>query len=77
MKPDEIALLLAIATADCPRNGATVRDVVSDLRLHPKRARYLLEKWTRKGYYNYGVSLDMGWLTANGKRVAALVKELA
>ena len=28
----------------------------------PKQAWRTLEKWLRKGIYNYGVSLDLGWL---------------
>ena len=28
-----------------------------------KRARYILrDKWTKKGWYNYGVSWRVGWL---------------
>jgi hypothetical protein len=26
-----------------------------------KRCWYLLEKWDSKGFYNYGVTLDLGW----------------
>ncbi len=29
----------------------------------PKQAARTLEKWCRKGWYDYGVALDMGWLT--------------
>jgi hypothetical protein len=27
----------------------------------PKQAWRTLEKWGKKGWYNYGVSLDLGW----------------
>lgn len=26
-----------------------------------KRCWYLLEKWSNKGFYNYGVTMDLGW----------------
>ena len=26
-----------------------------------KRCLYLLKKWANKGFYDYGVSLDLGW----------------
>lgn len=44
--------------------GITIRDVINqcfDGVIHPKRCRYLLKKWNRLGFYNYGVSLDLGW----------------
>jgi hypothetical protein len=31
-----------------------------------KQLGYYLEKWERKGWYEYGVSLDMGWMTSKG-----------
>jgi hypothetical protein len=34
--------------------------------INHKRAYYLLEKWCGKGWYDYGVSLDLGWLTNKG-----------
>lgn len=34
-----------------------------------KRALYLLGKWCDKGWYQYGVSLDLGWLTQEGTEV--------
>lgn len=27
-----------------------------------KRCCYLLEKWTRLGFYDWGICLDLGWL---------------
>lgn len=42
-----------------------VRDIIgilSDLDImHHKRCWYLLEKWCRMGFYDYGVTLDLGW----------------
>jgi len=37
--------------------------------VHHKRAWYLLEKWSDKGWYDYGVSLDMGWITEEGNAI--------
>jgi hypothetical protein len=27
----------------------------------PKRKWYILEKWARRGIYDYGVSVELGW----------------
>lgn len=35
-----------------------------------KRAWYILEKWSNKDWYNYGTTLDLGWLTEKGIEVA-------
>ena len=45
--------------------------------IHHKRCWYLLEKWSRLGFYNYGVSLDLGWLEMDKlpDRYKALLKE--
>ncbi len=46
------------------------RDIVNEpgFPMHPKRAWYLLEKWTNQGWYEYGVTLDLGWLTEEGTK---------
>lgn len=31
-----------------------------------KQFMYYLEKWTRKGWWDYGVSLRSGWFTPEG-----------
>ena len=33
-----------------------------------KQAYATLKKWTNKGYYNYGVSLDLGWITSKERK---------
>lgn len=43
--------------------------------MHYKRAWYLLEKWTDKGWYDYGVTEDLGWLTEEGKKQARSLLE--
>lgn len=39
------------------------RDVVNLLAetIPHKRCWYYLEKWSRLGFYSYGVTLDLGW----------------
>jgi len=32
-----------------------------------KRGYYLLDKWTRKGFWEYGVTSRTGWFTQAGK----------
>ena len=51
------------------------RDIINkpDFYMHYKRAWYLLDKWSSKGWYDYGVTLDLGWLTDKGKEK---IKEL-
>ncbi len=69
MRPDERALLKAIAD----KGEETVRDIVARLSMPSNRARYLLEgKWERKGWYLYGVTHDLGWLTELGQEAAKL-----
>lgn len=34
----------------------------------PKQAWRTLEKWSDKGLYDYGVTLDLGWLTTDKLR---------
>ena len=52
---------------------STVRDIIcelaSELEFVPKQAWRTLEKWCDKGWYDYGVSIDLGWLTDKGKEV--------
>ena len=35
-------------------------DILYDIIPH-KRCWYYLEKWTSLGFYDYGVTLDLGW----------------
>lgn len=48
------------------------RDIINEsgFPIHHKRAWYLLEKWTGKGWYDYGVCLDLGWITEKGNEIA-------
>lgn len=69
MKDDEKRFLCDIYKAE---QDLMPRDIINkpDFYLHYKRAWYLLEKWSNKGWYEYGVTLDLGWLTLLGKEVA-------
>lgn len=63
MKDDEISYLMVL----CAHRGVySPRELYSFLKLPPKRALYILNKLVRKGFYDYGVSLDTGWLTDEG-----------
>lgn len=75
MKEDEIAFFKAVAK-HCRNTGSTPlfsrilwpRDIINSkgFSVNYKRAWYLLEKWSNKGLYDYGVSLDLGWITDKG-----------
>jgi len=66
MKSDEAALLLALQES---KEQCYVRQLVRDLQIPEKRAAYICDKWTAKGWYDYGVSVLAGWLTEEGKAV--------
>lgn len=57
--------------------GVMLRDVATQLRIHPKRAAYICDKWTSKGWYDYGVNVLCGWLTDKGKAAAMNIQEAA
>ena len=47
--------------------GKIPRDVIQEMLdkkmiKSKKQAHWTLTKWTNKGIYDYGVSLDLGWL---------------
>lgn len=69
MKDDEKRFLIDVymhcRTPDCfPRHMINRKDFY----MHPKRAHYLLSKWADKGWYEWGVTMDLGWLTDKGKK---------
>ena len=68
MKPDELALLktLAFHRPKQTWTGPNAEDVGISLGMHHKRVDYILNKWTNKGWWNYGVSARTGWLTEAG-----------
>jgi hypothetical protein len=77
MKPLETEFLLAVADRSRER---TVRDIAGDFiarGVAPKQLWYWLEKWADKDWYEYGVSLDLGWLTEAGWKQAQALKGAA
>lgn len=77
MKPDERLFLLAVSRLPTelapvlPVSGPrSPRDVMVVMDMDGKRAAYLLRKWTHKGLYEYGVNLELGWLTETGRELA-------
>lgn len=63
MKPDEESLMLKlIKRGKSPRPSAW--EVAESVGMPYKRARYILrDKWTGRGWYDYGISWRGGWLT--------------
>jgi len=81
VKADEKALLIGVASIELDEQGKRKElpwDVAPRLGIHPKRAQYLYQKWTDKGWFNYGVSARTGWLEPEGlaeaKRLAGVDK---
>lgn len=73
MKEDEKAFfktcLKYITINDVPKHDkreVTPRTIIQMLSefINYKRCWYLLEKWGNKGFYNYGVTMDLGWFEA-------------
>lgn len=78
MKPDEQAFLMTVASlrdGDNRKGWKWPRDIINypEFSMHHKRAWFLLEKWCRKGWYEYGVTLDLGWITEEGMEIARSV----
>lgn len=43
----------------------TIGNIFERLGFSYKQLMYYVEKWSDKGFYNYGVSLDLGWFEFN------------
>jgi len=54
MKADEQRLLEGIKAGNYPRDF---------IGAHPKRVHYILEKWSGKGWWDYGICAEGGWFT--------------
>lgn len=56
------------------KNGhkPTMRDLIAkcgpEHGFVEKQALATLEKWTNRGWYDYGTTIDLGWLTPEGIR---------
>lgn len=48
---------------------AEISTLVAEGSCTEQDAFRILEKWNRKGWYNYGSQLDLGWPTGNGSPV--------
>ena len=73
MKTDERYFLdLCKRELRCPyrgqNSGVFPRDLINSdkLQMNHKRAWYLLCKCADRGWYEYGTTLDMGWMTEKG-----------
>lgn len=44
-----------------------IREAVEGCIVPFKRCAYYLDKWSTKGWYDYGVSLYLGWLEPLGR----------
>lgn len=44
-----------------------IRDLINIIQplINYKQCWYYLDKWSRKGFYDYGVTLDLGWFEAD------------
>lgn len=59
---DRIALAGEEQPFGSPRD--IINDILGDGMIQsPKQAWRTLEKWIKKGLYDYGVALDLGWKT--------------
>lgn len=62
MKIDEI-IFFAYCYVFRTNYNVSIRDIIHlfSEQMPEKRCWYLLKKWSRKGFYDYGVALDLGW----------------
>jgi len=76
MKDDEQRLMLLLhSLRDAPYEKRYVRDLVQDLGIRNKRACWILTKWNKKRWYEWGVNILAGWLTPEGHEVAEKEQE--
>ncbi len=70
MKEDEKKLLYFLQERTIEdEHRPHVRQLVMDLDMNQKRAAYICEKWTNKGWYDWGVNVLAGRLTKEGMSV--------
>lgn len=73
MKDDEKEFLRAMqqrcqaVTGGKARPGEMAHTIMDDFpNIHRKRLQYILYKWTKKDWYNYGVGVEYGWMEDKG-----------
>lgn len=72
MKDDEKMLLRVLQEQTRKAQPNTFPDVlkiVDEIEINGKRASYILLKWSKKNWYDYGVNVMFGWLTKQGLEV--------
>ena len=68
MKSDEKELLEVLQRQAEEGDGRShIRKIINDLGMNKKRAAYILEKWSRRGWYSYGADVLAGSLTREGR----------
>lgn len=65
MREDEKQLLDLMKS-----QGMRMREAAEQIGMAPRRAEYLACKWADLGFYNWGVSHDLGWFEGNDPRRA-------
>ena len=76
VKDDERELMSRLVLKD-PWVALSPRDIAEEIGMCEQRARFIFRKWECRGWYEYGVALDLGWLTPAGcKRAAELAAGL-
>ena len=71
LKPDEVTLAVSLLGAAEQTNGSqpgidAVLACVATIPIPENRLYYLLEKWSGKGLWDYGVTCRSGWFTDDG-----------
>lgn len=70
MKEDERKLLDALLRRHQTKVPWNADALFEPLGINRKRGYYILEKFDKKGWWMYGVSLRSGYLTENGLEIA-------
>lgn len=62
-KADEARLFNMMRGGYCEHGAPAVRplDAAAEIGMNEKRAMAILEKWTGRGWWDYGVSAQCGW----------------
>jgi hypothetical protein len=70
MKADERELMTLAAKRHAgpfnPGQAPFLDELAQQIGMHPKRAIGIAEKWTRRNWWDCGVSTRAGWLTPLG-----------